>query len=347
MCSKMLQKLVPATGQGKPPLSVPLVEASPYIPAGVLRQQFETCTGQAPDSSLGAYALAALGDSLYLGVGNRPGRTDGALVLKATDTALAAECVLAEQGIHEICVHDGVVWVPGSDATAGWDFGNIYLCDTAGWHMRRTVPNAVHCLGLWRAEEKLFLGAQLYSADTQHIGHVLVSSDDGRTWPQSTAVAGYRIYDVIGHGDALYATGTSKTDYSGLLYRSVNGGEQWKRVGGAGPLMTARLTSWNDKLVGVDRRQRALFAVEPDGKVRKHGLRFTVPVQWNVLADGGDGHLYVLSTDGVWRTGDLKNWQYYCALEDPIAIAAWASAGVIVVADQGLDARLWIAPNGD
>jgi hypothetical protein len=344
---KVLQRFVPAIGQGKPPLPVPLVEASPYIPAGALRQQFETCTGQVPDSSLGAYALAPLGASLYIGVGNRPGRTDGALVLRARDTTLAVECVLAERGIHEIGVQDGVVWVPGSDATAGWDFGNVYLCDTAGWHMRRTVPNAVHCLGLWRTQKKLFLGAQLYSADNQHIGHVLVSSDDGLTWPQSAAVARYRVYDVKGHGNALYATGTAQTDYSGLLYRSVDDGVTWKRVRGIRPLMTARLALWDDRLVGVHHSQTALFVVEGDGRIKTHRLNVTVPVQWNVLADGGNGYLYILSTEGVWRTGDLQNWQYYCAFDAPIAITAWTEAKVIVVANQGLDAGLWIAPNGD
>jgi predicted outer membrane repeat protein len=148
----------------------------------------------------------------------------------------------------------GVPRIPGTDAMACWDLGNVHACHAAGWHMRGTVRNAVHCAGLWRSQTELYVSAQVHTGNSDFVGQVFTSPDGGLNWTPSVTVAENRAFDIVAHGGALYATGTADTEYSGLLYRSVDGGTKWKRVGGTRPLMTARLAFWNGDLAGVDHR---------------------------------------------------------------------------------------------
>jgi hypothetical protein len=96
---------------------------------------------------------------------------DGAV----TDTRL--EIVVDEEMVDRFIDADGTLYIPGKDATEGWDFGNFYFKQAGTWHKRRTIPNGLHVLDL-----AVFQGSLYVTMSDARRGAVLESTDFGESW---------------------------------------------------------------------------------------------------------------------------------------------------------------------
>ena len=305
-------------------------------------------------SDFGAYVLEPMTDTLFIGFSpSTPGNLDGALLASSDAATLTAIYSPTEQGLADFqaTTSTGKLYISGVDPSLGddWSLGNIYIWQSGAVTKRRTLTNVIHTLGLWVDSGVTYAATGAHLGDNQTwSGQVFTSTNDGVSWSQPVTVTSYRVYDIIGFDGDLYATGLS-TSYARTLNKSTDGGAPWAIIGTADPVSKARLVLFDGKLVGVQNSRTQLFSVATGGAVSTHDLPFTMPDWWNVLADGGDGYLYVLGTGGsVWRTADLASWTCYADTNtDLIAIAAWPNQDVMVLADQGLDAKLWTIPRGD
>ena len=308
-----------------------------------MRGQFETETGQAANATFGAYVVQSLGDDVLIGISNDPGNSDGALLVRSADGAsFTPERVLDEQGVHDIQVQAGVGWVPGTDPTDDWTFGNLYRRSEAGvWSKLRTLPLTIHALGLWHDGAAIWVAGGMHTGDNATWrGRILKSIDAGATWT-AVDVNHYRVYDVIGFSGRLYAVGYEYNGaYSQDLHVSSDDGATWPKVATVKPLLKPRLTVWNGQLIVAG--NACLYAVHSDGAVSVHALPFSIVDGWNVLAEGGDGYLYVLSASGVYRSNDFITWHYYCALASAISLARWGTD--LLMSEVGLNARIWRVP---
>lgn len=118
---------------------------------------------------------------IYLGAGdfwNNRGQTavwsvgdDGA----TADTRL--ETVVDEEMVERFVTIGDTLYIPGKDATEGWEYGNFYTKRAGVWEKHRTIPNGVHVLDLAGFGGQLFVNMR----DANH-GAVLASDDGGATW---------------------------------------------------------------------------------------------------------------------------------------------------------------------
>ena len=117
--------------------------------------------------TFGAYVVQPLGDDVLIGISNDPGNSDGALLMRSADGAsFTPERVLDEQGVHDIQVQAGVGWVPGTDPTDDWTFGNLYRRSEAGvWSKLRTLPLTIHALGLWHDGAAIWVAGGMHTGD--------------------------------------------------------------------------------------------------------------------------------------------------------------------------------------
>lgn len=290
-------------------------------------------------------------DTLFIGLSvGTPGNEDVALLASSDGLALTAIYSPTEQGLadFQVVTSTGKLYISGVDPALGddWSFGNLYIWEAGSVTKRRTLTNVIHTLGLWVDGGATYVGTGAHLGDdVTWSGQVFTSTNDGVSWAEPVTVTNYRVYDIVGFDSNLYATGLSAS-YGRTLNKSMDGGAIWVTVGSVDPVSRARLVLFDNKLIGVQHSRTQLFSVAAGGITSTHDLPFTVPDWWNVLADGGDGYLYVLGTGGsVWRTTDLSSWTCYADTNtDLIAIAAWPSRDVIVLADKGLDAALWTIP---
>lgn len=295
--------------------------------------------------NFGAYLLQPIGGDLLIGCGNSPGNEAGCQIFRSADGAtFAHEFTPSEQGSNvDGQLVGGEWWVCGQDPSDDWTLGNIYQRSAAGeWSKIRTLPLTIHALGLWHDGSTLYVAAGAHTGDNATWrGRVLRSSDGGATWA-AAEVNNYRCYDVIGFDGRLYAIGYDWTGsaYTNDLHMSTDGGATWSKVAGATPALKPRLIAFDGALIGVQSSLAGVFAVAAGGAVTLHTTPFTIANQWNVLCDGGDGYLYALASNGVYRSADLITWQSYAAISNPISIALWPGVG-LMVCDVGLNARLW------
>ena len=303
----------------------------------------------AATANFGAYLLQPIGDDLLIGCGNSPGNEDGCQIFRSADGAtFAHEFSPSEQGANvDGQLLSGEWWVCGQDPSPDdWTLGNIYRRNVAGvWSKIRTLPNVIHALGLWHDGATIYVAVGAHTGDNATWrGRVLRSSDGGATWTAADVNA-YRCYDVIGFDGALYAIGYDWTGsaYTQDLHVSTDNGATWSKVADATPALKPRLVAFGGQLIGVQSGMAGVFAVAAGGTVTLHSTPFTITNQWNVLADGGDGYLYALASNGVWRSADLATWQFYAAVSNPISLTAWPGLG-LMVSDSGLAARLWLIP---
>ncbi|MFZ3102543.1 MAG: hypothetical protein WA131_01425 [Desulfitobacteriaceae bacterium] len=150
---------------------------------------------------------------IYLGSGDC-GKNSGATPVIYYDPAtknFATQFKVDEEQIDQYKVLNGKLYIPGTDATESWDFGNFYTMDNDKWTKFRTVPNANH---VW---DMAFFNGQLYAAtgtSKPGKGELLKSTDMGKTWvsqvPQDKRF--YAINDWVTSlfelNNNLYATGT-------------------------------------------------------------------------------------------------------------------------------------------
>lgn len=150
---------------------------------------------------------------IYLGSGDC-GKNAGATPVIYYDSAankFTTQFTVSEEQIDIYKVLNGKLFIPGTDATESWDFGNFYILENDHWTKLRTIPNANH---VW---DMAYFNDQLYAATgttKPGMGEVLASNDMGKTWasqvPQNKRF--YAINDwatsLLELNNKLYATGT-------------------------------------------------------------------------------------------------------------------------------------------
>jgi hypothetical protein len=298
----------------------------------------------AATANFGAYLLLPISGEMLIGLCNDPANENGAVLVRSADGVnFSAETVLSEQGVVDGQVlGDGRVYVCGLDPYEDWTFGNIYERSAGGvWTKRRTIPNGIHCLGLWHDNTNLYAAIGAHTGDSATWrGRVLKSTDDGATWTQTVDVNDYRIYDVIGFDGKLYATGVDWTGsaYEYELYRSDDDGQTWQTLAPA-ISYRPRLTEYSSNLYAVGYDLVSLIEIQPGGTLVTRALQFTAVNSWNALCVDAAGRLNVLATSGVWRTSDLTEWEFVVA-GAWISLTWWPSAAALMVSELGTAARI-------
>ncbi len=342
---------------GPPPAAA---AAGPLTPltAADLPAWYQAQTGYAAHpADFGAYALAPLGDQLYLGLGTgAPGADSGALLARLDAGGLAAVAALPEAGFLDLTVSGGRLYIPGVDPLADWTLGNLYIYDPARGQLtqRRTLPQTIHAFGVDHDP----LTGRLSVAVARHLGDnatwgggVYTSWDAGATWTLAAdpALGATRTYDVLTVSGAQFAVANTADVTCRLAYqprpRPGTPAGTWAQF--PYPLgCTARLMP---ELSG-----RGVLALSHDGRLAHaadqrgiHTLVLPGPAprlpQW--LAAGA-GRYYVADATGqVWATADWRQWTRLAQLaQPPLAIAYWPARQALVISTRGASGAVYLLP---
>lgn len=152
--------------------------------------------------------------TIYLGAGNSsntgPAPNSGRVAVYSLlpgENRFRKEFIAAEEQVDSFRVLDGVLHIPGHDATQTWEYGNIYYLDQAGdrWIKLRTLPQALHVY------DALMHDGLLYAAGSvpEH-GAVFRSEDGGQSWSVWELGAG-RVYTLFSLGQTVYAAKDFRT----------------------------------------------------------------------------------------------------------------------------------------
>jgi hypothetical protein len=164
---------------------------------------------------------------IYLGAGNSsnegPAQNAGRVPLYVLDPekdAFSRDYKVAEEQIDVYRVFNGILYIPGHDATQRWEFGNIYRNPSGvKWEKVRTIPNALHVYDLLIAKNKIFAGGSII-----RYGAVFVSEDNGRTWTTYKQGRG-RVYTLFELGNKVFSAMDFRREGSdrGGLYQWIEG----------------------------------------------------------------------------------------------------------------------------
>lgn len=353
---------------------VQAVTVDPQVDSGSLQELlpsfdygawYQQNSGFPPDDLLfGAYAVAPIGDQLYLGFGTaRPAEFDGALLAATDGTTITAVSQLTEQGFIDMQAVDGTLYIPGADPCCGdgWELGNFYVKSPGQLITKhRNLPNVIHAWGVWFDEDADIL----YTAVSSHLGdnatwtgEVFSSTNQGENWVRVgnylDGLGDYRTYDIIGFANRLYALWSDiqyvTPDYPNAcgLTVSEDAGLTWTRITSTTtqPLnCRARLHVWQNQLLVLSHDQKSLIAIAEDQQISEKpfvDFRVTNNV-YHPFAHDNDGFLYTVSEYGdVLRTNNLLDWQTLAKTDlDLFGIAYWPAHDELVLSERG-NGRLW------
>lgn len=251
--------------------------------------------------------------------------------------SLTAEYVPTEEGLHDISIMSGIVFVPGTDPTDSgpghqWDYGNLYYKSSGTWTKRRTIPNTLHTLGLY------YDGTNLWAACACHAGdystwkaYVYKSTDLGATWgsPVEIGTGNYRVYDITAHGGRLYAAVRSLSGL-GRLYYSTDNGASWTLVSSVSLDYNARLVNWGSNLIVLASGRNGIYKVDSSHNVIYQALGFTVrsSAKFNAIVAASDGKLYIIGSESVtgcpvpiYGSSNLSSWSCLGNIMYPVSLA--------------------------
>lgn len=153
---------------------------------------------------------------LYIGHGHygyNTGPTD-VLYYDLDRQGFVTEFTIDDHSIERFNFLGGQLAIPGSDATEGWTFGNIYLRGEGGWTKHRTLPDAVHVFDLaeWRGVWFAATGEVIPLGADEQIspGAIFASTDRGQTWQADFTTPSFsngvvRVQRLIHFNNKLYA----------------------------------------------------------------------------------------------------------------------------------------------
>jgi hypothetical protein len=121
---------------------------------------------------------------IYIGTGdywnNSTSRIGGKLNVwtMAANETFAKEYAVDEEMIARFRQYDGKLFIPGSDPTESWDWGNLYVGNHGSWQKLRTLPNGVHC------DEFAIFNNNYYAITEDAVGptHLVKSTNQGQSW---------------------------------------------------------------------------------------------------------------------------------------------------------------------
>ena len=286
--------------------------------------------------------MIEIGGYLFGGLGNLPAGSDGGCVARvAPDGTVTVEYQLSEQGCHDMHLHNGKLYIPGTDPTDDWTLGNIYIRDAEGaWTKLRTLPLVIHTWGLCHdALGRLWAATGAHTGDNvTWAGNLYRSDDDGMTWGAPITLSNYRMFDVALLDTVLYALALTVSNVT-QLWRSADDGDTWQQVVGVTPTFYQRLIEHNGKLHCLRSDGFAVLAISPDGSVETivQPERCT-DMPFSTLASSGT-NLYFLDRYGaIWNA--LTGVQV-SAVPGAISIGYWPSQACLIASTAGAQAALY------
>jgi hypothetical protein len=334
------------------------VEAQPLaelLPGLDLAKFYTDSTGFAPDPNyFGVYAVQAVGDTLYLGLGTaRPAEANGALLAETDGKKLKAVTPLQEQGFVAMRSSGNGLYVPGPDPVEDWSLGNVYVGKPPeALKKHRNLVNVIHSWGLYPDADT----GRIYTAVGQHAGDcqtfyggVFISEDDGESWTpvedRRHILGGYRTYDITRFGGKLYVTANDDYERPSQLVVSSDSGSTWKRVHGQIE-SRPRLLGSRDYLVALGWGRDGLNLVSADGKVTRTKFRDFRAADWayNYICAGYGGWYYLLADGGrLYNSRDLKNWTLIADTGlTLLSVGYWQTNNQLIITDRGANASVYV-----
>ncbi|MBQ2746479.1 MAG: hypothetical protein IJF35_02035 [Clostridia bacterium] len=135
----------------------------------------------AREISRNPWDMAVLDGKLYIGAGDYDKNT-GPINLNAFDIKKREwfdTGLLQDEEISVFRIYDDILYAPGIDPKASWDYGNFYYTKGNEWTTVSNVPGGVHMFDMIRFDGKMFYG--LGTGD-YFIAPVKMSADGGKTY---------------------------------------------------------------------------------------------------------------------------------------------------------------------
>ncbi len=115
---------------------------------------------------------------------------------------------IPDEQIRNFLVFDNELYIPGTDPTADWGYGNFYKLENSEFVTYRTIPGGVHCFDLEKVDNKLFAAIGVKDGSFP----VVVSTDNGNTFEKIDVVkndhnyiSDERVYTLFNLNGTLYA----------------------------------------------------------------------------------------------------------------------------------------------
>jgi hypothetical protein len=147
---------------------------------------------------------------IYVGTGdagdNCTSRIGGKLNVwtMAMNETFAKEYAVDEEMIMGFRQYGGKIFIPGTDPTESWDWGNLYVGNHGSWQKFRTLPNGVHC---W---DFAVFNNNYYAITSDDVGsfHIVESTNQGQSWATVSTTDQRYIYALIPEDGYMLAPGT-------------------------------------------------------------------------------------------------------------------------------------------
>ncbi|MBT6155602.1 MAG: hypothetical protein HOH82_13165, partial [Planctomycetaceae bacterium] len=124
---------------------------------------------------------------LYLGHGDwfkNSGPTD-VISYDFSKQKFVKEHTVQDEAIHRYRQYGNRLFLPGTDATESWEFGNLYVHEASAWKKHRTIPRGLHVFDFAEYDGRWFVGTGSYFNDTRKgpwIGAIYSSKDHAKSW---------------------------------------------------------------------------------------------------------------------------------------------------------------------
>jgi|GEM_PF-5485656 len=298
------------------------------------------CSATKMSPVFGSYAMASLGDTLYLGLGGKPSSWPAGGVLASFTPSvgvLRRVMTLDEEGVGTVEAANGRIYMPGSDPALGdgWELGNIYVHDTRYRESikRRTIANGLHAGTL-----HIDASGAIMTAVHGPTMRLMRSTDDGRTWSvRHETVAGTAILPLPGGGydtvpnwnnsvfgilgpqsqsARLVATtaaypNVNLPDYvPSKLRQSTDGGVTWSNLGDTTAYVVHAFL-WGGRVVTTNLALDSVIVTTiASGAVARYRLPSAVSgVAAKPMAADSSGFLYYAARNGkILRTKNFTVW---------------------------------------
>lgn len=151
---------------------------------------------------------------LYLGHGDwfkNTGPTD-IIYFDFDKQKFVTEFTVEEEAIHRYRRYGNRLFLPGTDSTESWEFGNLYVYDAATWKKYRTIPRGLHVFDFAKHAGRWYVATSGYIDNIKTgpwIGTVFSSKDQGMSWRYE-----YTTASAIGTSSRI----TSLMPYKGRLF---------------------------------------------------------------------------------------------------------------------------------
>lgn len=200
-------------------------------------------TADKPETARKINDLMLFDGRLYLGHGDwfkNSGPTD-VMYCDIVTQKFVNEFTVDDEAIVRYRRHGNRLFVPGTDATESWEFGNLYVREASAWKKFRTIPRGLHVFDFAEHAGRWYVATGSYFNDRKTgpwIGAVYSSDDEALSWryeytTESARGTVSRITSLMPYKDRLFAFGyTDGPEPRNSIHRPANADEndQYNRV---------------------------------------------------------------------------------------------------------------------